>query len=105
MKERVFIASPLRGDIKKNQDYARRALLHSLNQGEAPFVPHLLYDQVLDDKIEDERNMAISSALSMLEGCQVLAVYCDLGISDGMKGEIIRAAELKMRIEIRLLDR
>jgi len=40
---RVFIASPLRGNIERNQDYATWCMRDSLKRGEAPFVPHLLF--------------------------------------------------------------
>lgn len=101
--ERVFIASPLRGDVSRNQAYARIALRDSLARGEAPFVPHLLYDQVLDDGIEEERATAIKAALGFLAGCDVLAVYWDLGISLGMRGEIELARALGIRVEERKL--
>ena len=101
---RVFIASPLRGDVTRNQRYARLALRDSLDRGEAPFVPHLLYDQVLDDAVPEERQQAIDAALVMLAGCDVLAVYTDLGVSSGMQGEIDRARERNMDISFRTLD-
>lgn len=100
---RVFIASPLRGNIERNQRYARAALRDSLDRGEAPFVPHLLYDQVLDDAVPEQRQQAINAALAMLEGCEVLAVYEDFGRSEGMVGEIAAAFGLGLRIESRTL--
>lgn len=100
---RVFIASPLRGDIARNQRYARIALKDSLDRGEAPFVPHLLYDQVLDDTVEAQRAQAIKAALAFLGGCDVLAVYTDLGISEGMRGEIERAKALGLQVVERSL--
>lgn len=101
--KRVFIASPLRGDIVANQRYARRAMRDSLARGEAPFVPHLLYDQVLEDSIPEQRQLAIEAALTMLRGCDVLAVYGDLGISSGMAGEIGHANLMDISIEYRRL--
>lgn len=106
---RVFIASPLRGDLPANQAYARRCMRDSLARGEAPFVPHLLYDHV-----PEERERAIRAALEMLRGCEVLAVYTDRGISSGMRGEIeavdginrertMRAADMPLVIEYREL--
>lgn len=100
---RVFIASPLRGDIERNQRYARAALRDSLDRGEAPFVPHLLYDQVLDDVVPEQRQQAISAALAMLDGCDLLAVYTDLGISEGMAGEIDKARERGKDIALRTM--
>ncbi len=101
--KRVFIASPLRGDIERNQRYARAALRDSLDRGEAPFVPHLLYDQVLDDAVPEQRQQAITAALAMLEACELLAVYADLGISEGMRGEIERAKALGIAFEERTM--
>lgn len=100
---RVFIASPLRGNIERNQRYARAAMLDSLERGEAPFVPHLLYDQVLDDAVPEQRRQAIDAALGMLDGCELLAVYMDFGISSGMQGEIERAQARNMDVAYRFL--
>lgn len=101
--KRVFIASPLRGDIVANQAYAREALKDSLARGEAPFVPHLLYDQVLDDRVEEERAQAIKAALAMLAGCEMLALYVDKGVSLGMAGEQAMAIGLGIPVEERRL--
>lgn len=48
LPRRVFVASPYAGDVARNERYARACMVDSLARGEAPFVPHLLYTQLLD---------------------------------------------------------
>ncbi|WP_446676540.1 DUF7768 domain-containing protein [Sedimentibacter saalensis] len=45
----IYVASPYKGDIKKNIEYAKQACRYILNEGNAFFCPHLLYPQILDD--------------------------------------------------------
>jgi len=45
----IYVASPYKGDIEKNIEYAKEACRYVLNQGNAFFCPHLLYPQILDD--------------------------------------------------------
>ena len=100
---RVFIASPFRGSKRRNERYARAAMLDSLARGEAPYVPHLLYTQVLDDSVAAERAQGIAAALAFLPSCQVLAVYADFGVSEGMNAEMQRARDLGVEVQVRLL--
>ena len=81
---RVIIESPYAGDVEKNIGYAQAALRDSLQRGEAPLASHLLYTQVLDDSIPEERSQGISAGLAWLPLADICAVYIDLGISPGM---------------------
>ena len=56
---RVIVESPYRPnphrydlemELQENLEYARRCMSHSIGMGESPFLSHLLYTQVLDDK-------------------------------------------------------
>lgn len=96
----VFIASPLAGDIETNIAYAQAAMLDSLERGEAPYVPHLLYPQVLEDT-GDSRKMGMMAGKSVLRRCDLIAVYVDLGESAGMRSEITLATSLSIEIERR----
>lgn len=104
----VAIESPLSENFKRNADYARAALYHSLQCGEAPFASHLLYTQVLDDKIQGERDMGMFAGLSWVLQADLVAFYVDLGLSAGMKQMLNHLGSLKgdkPLIEIRELGR
>ena len=90
--KRVIIESPYAGDIDNNVSYARLCLKDSLMRGEAPFASHLLHTQVLDDTIKEEREMGIKAGLEWLRVAELMAVYVDLGISQGMKLAIAEAS-------------
>jgi hypothetical protein len=101
----VSIQSPYAGvglaETERNLAYARRALLDSLGRGEAPFASHLLYTQVLhDDDMKDHwRGMFCDHAF--LAKCNLVAVYRDLGISDGMKQALEVALARKIPTDFR----
>lgn len=99
--KRIYVASPLRGDILRNLDYARECLLDSLRRGtEAPFAPHLLYPQVLDDAQPQDRAQGMAAALAWLHQSDALALYVDLGVSEGMASEA-REAMRRMPVWVR----
>jgi hypothetical protein len=115
--KRVFIASPLAASpglytLEDNQGFARRCMLDSISLGESPYVPHILLTQILNDEVTVERELGILCALAWLEVSDVLAVYCDRGVSKGMRAEIgfmwDRAAREKLNsstlIDFRYLD-
>ncbi len=93
--KRVIIESPFAGKSKKtlerNIEYARRAMNDSLKRGEAPFLSHLLYTQVLDDTDPVQRFIGIEAGLSWGEAAEATIVYEDYGITDGMYQGIHRA--------------
>lgn len=99
----VFICSPLRGNVARNLEYARQALRHSLDRCEAAFAPHLLYPQVLDDTNASQRRQGMAAAKHYLLYADIVAVYKDLGISDGMQEEIVLATKLGIVVEHRTL--
>jgi hypothetical protein len=79
-------------------------MAHSLSKGEAPFASHGLYTQpgVLDDNIKAEREKGLHAGWAWMDAADLVAVYCDEGLSDGMKRGIKRAEEKSIRIEYRL---
>lgn len=103
---RVILESPYAGDIEANTTYARRALRDSLLRGEAPIASHLLYTQpgVLDDGHPQEREMGIQAGLAWGHEAALTAVYCDRGISRGMRYGIERALQEGRPVEMRYLD-
>lgn len=101
MTRRIYLASPYRGDEEANKLYARRCQADSLGLGEAPFVPHLLYTQSLDDDIADERALGMAAAMAWLPVCDALVLYTDRGVSGGMDAEAQQARRLGIPVEER----
>ena len=51
----VYIASPYSGDVERNVAFAKAACRYAMNQGVTPIASHLLYPQMLDDGVPEER--------------------------------------------------
>mgnify|MGYP006238438413 FL=1 len=100
----VIIESPYMGDVKSNIAYARQCMGDSLKRGEAPFASHLLYTQILDDTIPQQRMMGMQRAFEWYRCADLMAVYTDKGISSGMQKGMEIAEEFKIKIEYRRLD-
>ncbi len=104
---RVIIESPYGSDVEAvveaNKVYAREALRHSLEHGEAPLASHLLYTQVLADSVLKERTLGILAGLVWAEVAEATVVYADLGISPGMQHGIDHARKLNLPVEYRYL--
>ena len=104
-KTRTFIASPYRGDIERNQAYLIECMQDSIDKGEAPFAPHMMYTQVLDDDNESEREAGIDCGIAFMGVCDKMAVYIDNGVSEGMHHEIKKAYELGLDVEFRNIEK
>ena len=104
---RVQILSPFRGatpaDRARNVAYAKAALLDCLERDEAPFAPHLLYPAVLDESEPEQRMQGISAGLEWLAVAEAVVVYDDLGMSEGMRAELIQAEIAGVAVEHRRL--
>lgn len=88
----VYIASPYAGDIQSNVEFAKAACRFALSQGATPLAVHLMYPQILDDRIPDERTAEIQMGLRVLKACDELWVCGDF-ISHGMQVELDAAEE------------
>ena len=89
--KRVFVCSPYRGDVERNVAVARAACRDVIRAGDAPFAPHLLYPDFLDDDIASDRDLGIGAGLEWLSvSDEILVVGAP---TDGMRVEI-DAAEL-----------
>ncbi len=100
----VYICSPLRAETQEEVDknmYATRAYMKYLflKLGLNAFAPHAFLPYLLDDRHEDERELALNLGLKMLDKCKILCV-CGDRISDGMKGEIREACRLGLDIYV-----
>ena len=99
----VCVESPYAGNVAFNVEYAKLAMKDSLSRGEAPFLSHLLYTQVLDDTNPIDRRAGIEAGLMFQQVAGLLAVYVDLGITPGMSLAIDRARENKIPVQYRHL--
>jgi len=95
MKERIIIESPVftRGDgtrctpaeVEVNMRYLKRATLDSLRRGEAPFASCLIYPQVLDDALPEERKLGMEAGFAWAEDVKRVAFYAGHGTSAGVE--------------------
>ena len=60
-------------------------MLDSMSKGEAPFASHLMYTQVLDDTIPEERALGMECGQAFYDKMDYMVVYEDYGISPGME--------------------
>lgn len=92
---KVYISSPFHSDDpeikKRNIEYAKECMKDSIERGEIPFASHLLYPQVLNDDISEEREKGIEISLNFMTVCDKVIFYVDWGMSEGMRKEIIIA--------------
>ncbi len=98
---RVILESPFVGDIERNIDYARKCVKHSLSLGEAPIASHLLYTQVLNDEIEEERMMGIHAGLEWKKVADKQVFYIDYEMYKGMEYGLSYAKEHDIPYEMR----
>lgn len=100
----VIIESPFAGGVTRNVEYARRALLHSLRQGEAPAASHLLYPQVLDDLDAHDRARGLAAGLAWAPHAEAAIFYVDHGISPGMRAAWAYYLSIGLVIETRKIN-
>lgn len=81
---RVLMESPFSGEIIRNIQYAKQCLLDCLQRGETPMASHLLYTQVLDDNVIEQRVVGIRAGHAWMDCVEAVVVYADYGISGGM---------------------
>lgn len=94
----VYVCSPLRGDIKRNIENAKKYCRSVYEQGGIPIAPHLLFTQFLDDENEKERENAMKMDIELLHRCDEMWVFAENGISIGMAHEIEAAGREGMEV-------
>lgn len=93
---RVYICSPLGGNVSANIENAKRYARYALECGMAPFIPHF-YALILDDSNKEERNLCMLAGLSLLWVCDEVWAFGD-EITEGMKKEILFAEKLNIKV-------
>lgn len=89
--------------IELNVRYARNAMRHCLDRGEAPYASHLLYTQVYDDGDPVLRQRGIQAGYEWMIDADVVAFYVDRGWSPGMLKALAMARMLDKTCEARSL--
>ena len=101
-RDRVYICSSFRSDTVKgmfrNMKAARVYTFYTyIHVAGVPVAPHAYLPILLNDHNENERALALSLGLQLLENCDRLFV-CGDRLSYGMYGEIAEAAKRKIPI-------
>lgn len=103
----VIIESPYKSDYADQHachiDYLAAAIHHSMLSGEAPFASHGFYPDYLREDDDFSRKLGIRLGQAVMARASFVAVYCDLGISPGMKEGIRAAHRLGLKVERRKL--
>lgn len=102
--KRVIIESPFAGDVGANIRFAQLCMRNCLARGEAPLASHLLYPQVLDDLIPEEREQGIAAGLAWHHAAELVVFYIDRGWSPGMRQAFRKVRDKGIPYEIRRLD-
>lgn len=102
--KRVMIESPYAGKTDENILYLVLCISDSLEKGESPFASHYIYPNFLEDDIPEERRKGIAAGYAWGKTADLIAVYIDLGISDGMQKAIDFYTFIGVPIEYRSLN-
>lgn len=84
--KKVYICSPLGGDVEENLRKVRRYTKYALLCGTAPVVPHF-YALCLNDFNPKEREIGMAAGMSLLWFCDEMWIFGDEE-TKGMKAEI-----------------
>ncbi len=91
-------------EINENKAYLRECMRDSMiKKAERPFASHALYTQFLDDTNKEERERGLRLGWDFLHGADLVAVYMDRGLTDGMRRGIERAKSVGVPLEERYL--
>ncbi len=97
MMKKVYICSPLGGDVENNLKKAIRYMLYALKSGVAPVVPHF-YATCLNDSNKEERELGRSAGISLLWFCDEMWIFGD-EITEGMNAEIRFCQSLNIKMK------
>lgn len=93
--EKVFICSPMKGDVEKNLKLAKFVARVLINSGYIPVVPHLYFPQFLDDNDQYERIKGIKMGVELMKECDRMWII-GTTITNGMEYEINEAKKAKV---------
>ncbi|MCI9126162.1 MAG: hypothetical protein HFG28_03060 [Eubacterium sp.] len=94
--KRVYICSPLGGDVRMHIAQAKKYALYALKCGMAPVVPHF-YALILDDDRPEERKLGKQAGISLLWVCDEMWVFGE-EITSGMEEELRLGKNLNLPV-------
>lgn len=94
----VYICAPLRGDVEKNIEFARRKAQEVFQAGDIPVCPHLMFPPIADPENPVQDQAAREMGLRLVESCQEVKV-CTSAITEGMWAEINHAVLLGIQVK------
>lgn len=95
-RRKVYVASAYAGDVEANVAKAVEYCRFAIDAGYMPLASHLLYPQMLNDKVPAERELGLMFGLALLRMCD--EVWVCGHISSGMEQEIEEAKRLNKKV-------
>ena len=95
--KRVYICSPLAGDVPGNIEKAKEHCRKATESGALPLAAHVYFTQFLNDAVPTEREAGMQMGLELLKLCDEVHVYGNV-ISEGMAREIALAGEMGLPV-------
>lgn len=94
----VYICSPLKGDVERNQNRACGYCRFVISKGYIPIAVHLMFPQFMYDCDDVDRKKAIDMSLEILSRCDELWCFGE-NISEGMLKELEFAKKYMIKIK------
>lgn len=95
-RRKIYVASKYAGDTEKNTKAAIAYCRRVIDSGYMPVASHLLYPQMLDDNVPEERELGCLFGLALLAVCDEVWAFGE--ISSGMEREIEEAKRLRIPV-------
>jgi len=73
--KKIFICSPLKGNIKENIKRAKEYSREAVSAGHIPITPHIYFTQFLDDNNPEEREVGMAMGRKLLDLCDEMWIY------------------------------
>ena len=90
--------------IPRRLDEEARRYPLLIRRAERPFASHALYTQFLDDTDKEERERGMRLGWDFLHSADLVAIYMDRGLTDGMRRGVGRAESVGVPTEVRYLS-
>lgn len=95
-RKKIYVASKYAGDVDTNVALAITYCRRVIDEGYMPIASHLLYPQILNDNIPEERELGLMFGLALLRTSDEMWVFGS--VTSGVAREIEEAKRLKKQI-------
>lgn len=108
-RKTAVIISPFMVEYPSKKDlfyrYAKRCAQDSMRRNEAPLVSHVFYYDLFGySTVAIERDLGFNSQLAWIRKCDLVVVYSDYGMTQGMKAAVDYAKFKNKKIEFRVIS-